>query len=116
MKKNWKRKLVWFTIALILTLLVGTAVLATVLQHKKKEKAAWQEQMQAEQIAEINAQTDAETQMHAGAGVQIGSGQDDNTGGEDREDASLPEIEIRRNRIRRKNKRLIRQRKKGKLL
>ncbi len=93
MKKNWKRKLAWFTIALILTLLVGTAVLATVLQHKKKEKAAWQEQMQAEQIAEINAQTDAETQMHAGAGVQIGSGQDDNTGGEDREDASLPEIE-----------------------
>ena len=57
MKKNWKRKLAWFTIALILTLLVGTVVLATVLQHKKKEKAAWQEQMQAEQIAEINAQT-----------------------------------------------------------
>ena len=93
MKKSWKRKLVWFTIALILTLLVGTVVLVTVLQYKKKEKAAWQEQMQAEQIAEINAQTDAETQMHAGAGVQIGSGQDDNTGGEDREDASLPEIE-----------------------
>lgn len=93
MKKNWKRKLVWFTIALILTLLVGTVVLATVLQHKKKEKAAWQEQMQAEQIAEINAQTDAETRVQAGAGVQIGSGQDDNTGGADREDASLPEIE-----------------------
>ena len=71
MKKNWKRKLIWFTIALVLTLLVGTVVLATVLQHKKKENIAWQEQIQAEQIAEINAQTDAETRVQAGAGVQI---------------------------------------------
>ena len=113
MKKNWKRKLAWFTIALILTLLVGTVVLVTVLQHKKKENIAWQERMQAEQIAEINAQTDAETQMHAGAGVQIGSGQEERI-------VKMPLFrklkQIRRNRIRRKNKRLIRQRKKGKLL
>ena len=57
MKKNWKRKLVWFTIALVLTLLVGTVVLVTVLQHKKKENTAWQEQMQEEQIAEADAET-----------------------------------------------------------
>ena len=77
MKKNWKRKLVWFTIALVLTLLVGTVVLVTVLQHKKKENTAWQEQMQAEQITEANAETDAETPMQAGAGTQIGNGQGD---------------------------------------
>ena len=89
MKKSWKRKLMWFTIALILTLLVGTVVLVNVLQHKKKENIAWQERMHVEKGAE----TDMETQMHAGAGVQIGSVQDDNTGGVDRKDASLPEIE-----------------------
>lgn len=88
MKKNWKRKLVWFTIALVLTLLVGTVVLVTVLQHKKKENAAWQEQLQAEKIAE----TDAETSMHAGAGAQIGNGQDDTTARADDEKSALPEI------------------------
>lgn len=88
MKKNWKRKLVWFTIALVLTLLVGTVVLVTVLQHKKKENAAWQEQLQAEKIAE----TDAETSMHAGAGSQIGNGQDDTTARADDEKSALPEI------------------------
>ena len=88
MKKNWKRKLVWFTIALVLTLLVGTVVLVTVLQHKKKENTAWQEQLQAEKIAE----TDAETSMHAGAGSQIGNGQDDTTARADDEKSALPEI------------------------
>ena len=88
MKKNWKRKLVWFTIALVLTLLVGTVVLVTVLQHKKKENTAWQEQLQVEKIAE----TDAETSMHAGAGSQIGNGQDDTTARADDEKSALPEI------------------------
>lgn len=89
MKKNWKRKLTWFTIALVLTLLVGTVVLMTVLQHKKKEDAVWQEQMQAEK----NAETDAETPMQAGVGTQIGNGGDGNAEKADDEDASLPEIE-----------------------
>lgn len=88
MKKSWKRKLVWFTIALVLTLLVGTVVLATVLQHKKKENAAWQEQPQAEETA----RTDAETRVQAGAGVQIGNGQDDTTADTDDEDSALLEI------------------------
>lgn len=88
MKKSWKRKLVWFTMALVLTLLVGTVVLVTVLQHKKKENTVWQEQMQAEKIAE----TDAETPMHAGAGTQIGNGQDDKTEETGDKDAMLPEI------------------------
>ena len=88
MKKSWKRKLVWFTIALVLTLLVGTVVLATVLQHKKKENAAWQEQPQAEETA----RTDAETRVQAGAGVQIGNGQDNTTADTDDEDSALLEI------------------------
>lgn len=88
MKKNWKRKLIWFTIALVLTLLVGTVVLATVLQHKKKENIAWQEQPQAEETA----RTDAETRVQAGAGVQIGNGQDDTTADTDGEDSTLLEI------------------------
>lgn len=89
MKKNWKRKLVWFTVALVLTLLVGTAVLFTVLQQKQKENMAWQEQMQTDEMPEA----DQEAGLHAGAGAQMADKQNSDTGKtDDGTDEALPEI------------------------